>query len=84
MKDTKQEKQNGETKKYDVFVSYRRERLETARSLVQALEKRGLRVFFDLEELDDGDFNEELYDAIDQSKNAIFLMTEGALVFLKV
>ena len=79
MKDTKQEKQNGETKKYDVFVSYRRERLETARSLVQALEKRGLRVFFDLEELDDGDFNEELYDAIDQSKNAIFLMTEGAL-----
>ena len=79
MKDTKQEKQNSETKKYDVFVSYRRERLETARSLVQALEKRGLRVFFDLEELDDGDFNEELYDAIDQSKNAIFLMTEGAL-----
>ena len=79
MEDTKHEDQNNGTKKYDVFVSYRRERLETARSLVQALEKRNLKVFFDLEELDDGDFNEKLYDAIDQSKNAIFLMTEGAL-----
>ena len=80
MKDKKQETKSGETKKvYDVFVSYRRARLETARNLVQALQNRGLQVFFDVEELDDGNFNEKLYDAIDQSKNAIFLMTEGAL-----
>jgi len=71
--------QNNVEKKYDVFISYRRSSTETARNLEQALVLRGLKVFFDMEELDDGKFNEKLYDAIDQSRNAIFLMTKGAL-----
>ena len=65
---------------YDVFISYRRDKgAQIARNLQQALEKLGLRVFFDMEELTDGKFNDKLYDAIEQSKNVIFLMTEGAL-----
>ena len=66
---------------YDVFISYRRDKgAFIARNLQQALEKLGLRVFFDMEELTDGKFNEKLYEAIEQSKNVLFLMTEGALV----
>lgn len=66
--------------KYDVFISYRRDKgADIARNLQQALTIRGLKVFFDMEELTDGKFNEKLYDAIDKSKNVIFLYTEGAL-----
>ncbi len=69
---------------YDVFISYRRHSngvygVHIARSLQQELRAMGLNVFFDMEELTDGKFNEKLYDAIDNSKNVIFLMTEGAL-----
>ena len=65
---------------YDVFISYRRDKgAMIARNLQQALSALGLKVFFDMEELTDGKFNEKLYDAIAQSKNVIFLMTEGAL-----
>ena len=65
---------------YDVFISYRRDKgAMIARNLQQALSALGLKVFFDMEELTDGKFNEKLYDAIAQSKNVIFLMTEGGL-----
>ena len=67
-------------KVYDVFISYRRDKgVFIARNLQQALTALGLKVFFDMEELTDGKFNEKLYDAIEESKNVIFLMTEGAL-----
>jgi len=69
---------------YDVFLSYRRlsngiNGVHIARSLQQELRAMGLNVFFDMEELTDGKFNEKLYDAIEDSKNVIFLMTEGSL-----
>lgn len=65
---------------YDVFISYRRDKGKyIARGLQLALEKLGLKVFFDMEELTDGKFNEKIYTAIDRSKNLVFLMTEGAL-----
>lgn len=67
-------------KAYDVFISYRRENgREIARTLQQGLTQRGLRVFFDLEEIRDGKFNEALYDSIDTTKNLIIIMTTGAL-----
>lgn len=73
--------QNGSGKKtYDVFISYRRDKgTFIARNLQQALTIMGLKVFFDMEELTDGKFNEKLYEAIEQSKNVVFLMTDGAL-----
>ena len=69
---------------YDVFISYRRlsngvNGVHIARSLQQELRSLGLNVFFDMEELTDGKFNEKLYGAIEESKNVIFLMTEGSL-----
>lgn len=65
---------------FDVFISYRRvEGKFIARTLHQALTALGLKVFFDMEELTDGKFNEKLYEAIRQSKNVIFLMTAGSL-----
>ena len=75
------EKSNVTTQKnYDVFISYRRSTgANIARNLQQALTMMGLRVFFDMEELTDGKFNEKIYEAIEQSKNVIFLMTAGAL-----
>ena len=64
---------------YDVFISYRRDSgQDIARALQLGLENKGLRVFFDLEEIRGGNFNEKLYIAIEQSKNVIFLLTEGA------
>ena len=67
-------------KPYDVFISYRRDKgASIARNLQLALTVLGLKVFFDMEELTDGKFNEKLYEAIERSKNVIFLMTEGAL-----
>lgn len=65
---------------YDVFISYRRENgREIARTLQQGLTQRGLRVFFDLEEIKDGKFNEALYRSIDASKNLIVILTDAAL-----
>ena len=64
---------------YDVFISYRRDAgQDIARALELGLENKGLRVFFDLEEIRSGKFNEKLYTSIEQSKNVIFLLTEGA------
>lgn len=68
----------------DVFISYRRlsngvNGVHIARSLQQELRMMGLSVFFDMETLTDGKFNEKLYAAIEESKNVIFLMTDGSL-----
>ena len=69
-----------ESKDYDVFISYRRENgREIARTLQLALMQRGLKVFFDLEEIRDGKFNEALYESIDKAKSLIVIMTTGAL-----
>lgn len=65
---------------YDVFISYRRSNgRDVARILQQGLERKGLKVFFDLQEITDGKFNEKLYESIGQSKNLIVLLTDGAL-----
>ena len=69
---------------YDVFISYRRlsngvNGVHIARSLQQELKSMGLSVFFDMEALTDGKFNERLFAAIEESKNVIYLMTEGSL-----
>ena len=65
---------------YDVFISYRRVGgRDVARILQLQLVQRGLRCFFDFDELQNGDFNEAIYDAIDRSKNFIVVLSNGAL-----
>lgn len=58
------------TEKYDAYISYRRDGgFNIARLLLDRLEQNGLRVFFDIEELSNGKFNEKLYSTIDNCNN---------------
>lgn len=65
---------------YDVFISYRRESgTEIARALQLALKNLGYRVFFDYSSLQDGKFNEKIFDAIQTAKYFVLILTDGAL-----
>ena len=67
-------------KKYDIFISYRRNGGEyTAKILRDNLKAMGYRVFFDVEALRNGPFNTKLYDAIDASKDFILVLSPDAL-----
>ena len=66
--------------KYDVFISYRRSTgLEMARTLSQQLDRMGVSNFFDLEEIQTGQFNEKIYDSINDATYVVFILSEGAL-----
>ena len=79
MKDTKQRNQDVE-KIYDVFISYRRDGgADLARLVYEKLRGKGLSVFFDMEELRAGVFDEKLYDAIEASRNVAVILPAGAL-----
>ena len=65
---------------YDAFISYRREGgSDFARMLFNELKQRDLNVFFDYEELNEGRFNEKLYQAVEESKNFIVVLSPYAL-----
>ena len=67
-------------KRYDVFISYRREGgEETAKHLRDTLTERGYRVFLDVESLRSGPFNEALYQVIDHSKDFLLILPPDAL-----
>ena len=68
------------TKKYDIFISYRREGgLETAKHLRDSLVEKGYSVFFDMESLRAGPFNEELYRVIENAKDFLLVLPPHAL-----
>jgi len=63
--------------KYDVFISYRRAGgKDCARSLKEALEKKGYSVFLDIDELKDGHFIDAIYRALDSSHVFLLIMSE--------
>ncbi len=65
---------------YDAFISYRREGgSETSRSIKESLEKRGVRVFLDLDELKTGRFDEKLLQEISEIPNFLLILSAGAL-----
>lgn len=67
-------------KKYDVFISYRREGgLGIARLLFNLLEQMGLSVFFDNESLRTGKFDEAILRSIESSENFVSILSKGAL-----
>lgn len=67
-------------KKYDVFISYRRDGGQvTARILRDSLTERGYDVFFDVESLRSGAFNTALYSVIDQCSDFILVLSPNAL-----
>lgn len=65
--------------KYDIFVSYRRTSFETANLIATKLQMAGYSVFFDVETLRSGKFNEQLFEVIEQCKDIILVLPPDAL-----
>lgn len=67
-------------KKYDVFLSYRRDKGSQLASLLKVhLQLRGLRVFLDVTGLGSGKFDDALLTTISNSLNMVMVLTPGAL-----
>jgi hypothetical protein len=65
--------------RYDIFISYRREGgYDTAKHLNDLLVHDGYRVSFDIDTLRNGDFDEQLYDRIDQCEDFILIVDAHA------
>lgn len=64
---------------YDVFVSYRRTASESAGRIVEKLCSMGYRVFFDVESMRSGKFNDQLYDVIQECSDFVIVLPENAL-----
>lgn len=65
--------------KYDIFLSYRREGgFETAKHLYDLLIRDGYRVSFDIDTLQSGDFDRQLYSRIDECKDFIIVLDANA------
>ena len=67
-------------KHYDVFINYRRNPgRDFARTLQQSFKSRGYSVFFDYDSLQDGEFNKEIYTAIENCDVFIASYSKGSL-----
>lgn len=66
-------------KKFDIFISYRREGgYDTAKHLNDLLTRDGYRVSFDIDTLRDGDFDKQLYERINQCHDFILIVDQHA------
>lgn len=66
-------------KKYDIFISYRRSSYDTANLIATRLKSVGYSVFFDMETLRSGKFNEQLYNVIENCIDFLLVLPPGAL-----
>lgn len=64
---------------YDIFISYKRKSLPTANNLYYRLTTRGYSTFFDLEEMRPDNFETQLLDYIENSKDVFVILEEGSL-----
>lgn len=64
---------------YDIFISYRRSSYDTANLIATRLKAAGYSVFFDLESLRAGKFNEQLYEVIENCKDFVSVLPPNAL-----
>lgn len=67
------------TNKYDIFISYRRSSYDVANLIATRLASAGYSVFFDMEKLRSGKFNEQLYDVIENCKDFVIVLPPNAL-----
>lgn len=65
--------------KYNIFISYRRTAFDTANLIAEKLRNAGYHVFFDVDTLTSGKFNEQLLEVIKDCKDFILVLPEGAL-----
>lgn len=64
--------------KYDIFISYRRSDTNLqARLLKLQLKQLGLKVFLDLDEIPDGQFDKRIFKAIDSAPIFLLLLSKG-------
>ena len=66
-------------KKYDIFISYRRDSFHQANLFSTRLQALGYRVFIDVEALNSGKFNEQLLSVIKNCKDFIVVLPPNAL-----
>lgn len=66
-------------KKYDIFISYRRNSYDSANLIATRLRAAGYTVFFDLESMRSGKFKEQLYNVIDNCTDFILVLPPNAL-----
>ena len=64
---------------YDIFISYRRTAYDTANLIAVKLRHAGYKVFFDVDTLTAGKFNEQLLEVIKGCKDFILVLPENAL-----
>ena len=65
---------------YDVFISYRRDGgWPVGQLLYNRLSMDGYRVFYDIESMRSGKFNEQIYRSIDNSSTMVVILPPGAL-----
>lgn len=65
--------------KYDIFVSYRRTDASTANLIAEKLKSLGYSVFFDVETLRGGLFNEQLFNVLDRCTDFVLVLPQNAL-----
>lgn len=65
--------------RYDIFISYRRTAYDTANLIAVKLRHTGYKVFFDVDTLTSGKFNEQLLEVIKGCKDFILVLPENAL-----
>lgn len=66
--------------KYDIFISYRRSAYDTANLIAVKLRHAGYKVFFDVDTLTAGKFNEQLLEVIKGCKDFILVLPQKALL----
>jgi hypothetical protein len=67
-------------KSYDIFISYRRDgSFETAGLIAEKLRNAGYSVFFDVESLRSGKFNEQLFRVIENCRDFILILPKNGL-----
>lgn len=65
---------------YDIFISYRRNGGEALACLLsEKLKRLGYKVFYDVESLRNGFFNEKIYDVIESCEDVIVVLPEHGL-----
>lgn len=67
------------SKRYDIFISYRRTSFDMANLIAMKLSAAGYRVFVDIETLRAGKFNERLLEVIEECKDFILVLPPNAL-----
>lgn len=67
------------TPTYSIFISYKRQSLSTANNLHYRLTTRGYSTFFDLDEMRQDNFDEQIFRYIDGANDIFILLEKGSL-----